>query len=159
MKKIFIFLLVMTMCLTLTACKEEPKKEAKWPEETFFSSLPVPSDKIEKMTTDKKDDTHTEYSVYVKEFNYDNFYEYITKLENLGFNYEFYENSVPSDSANLSDKTETSWGANNGKIWIRALWRSNENTYYTDYNLQLIFNNYDYLIPVGSQNNEKEENQ
>lgn len=149
MKKILVCIMIFMMTFTLTACKEEKKQEElKWPEETFFDSLPAPSKNIDKITKDEKNDTQAEYSVYVNTYEYKEFYEYITKLEKLGFNYEFYKNSVPSDDKNLTDKTETSWGANNGEIWIRALWRSDKNTYYNGYNLQLIFNNYDYLKPV-----------
>lgn len=143
-------ILFIAVSFTITLCYEILDQEVvwKWPEETYFSSLPVPSEKIDKMVDSKKNDTKTEYSVYVNVYDYTQFYDYITKLEKIGFNYEFYKDSVPATLDKLADKTETSWGANNGKIWIRALWRSNDNSYYNGYNLQLIINNYDYLKPI-----------
>ncbi|MBQ4634403.1 MAG: hypothetical protein IJB71_03550 [Bacilli bacterium] len=145
MKKIITCLLLVLSLLIVTGCKDD---KLKWAEETYFDDLPVPCEKIDKMTKSKKTDEYSEYSVYVNDYSYQEFYEYIKSLEEEGFNYEFYETSVPKEESDLNDKTETSWGANNGKIWIRALWRNEENTYYNGYNLQLIFNNYDYLKPV-----------
>lgn len=152
MKKVVRCLLLLVLLISLPACKDQKVNEDKksWPEKTYFDSLPVPSETIDKITKDQKDNTHTEYSIYVNTFTYEEFYNYIKSLEDLGFHYEFFNTSVPENYEDLPDKTETSWGANNGKIWIRALWRGKDNVYYNAYNFQLIFNNYDYLQPIES---------
>ena len=64
MKKILVCIMILMMTFTLTACKEEKKQEElKWPEETYFDSLPAPSKNIDKITKDEKNDTQAEYSV------------------------------------------------------------------------------------------------
>lgn len=157
MKKTLKILFLIVIAISITACGEknnEKKPEKKnsdnnpKTEEVFYETLPSPSDKIDHVDKNEKTDTKTEYIMYVNEYSYNDFYNYITKLEELGFHYDFYKECVPKEESKLIDKTETSWSANNGKIWIRASWRSNENQYYTDYNLQIIFNNYDYLLPL-----------
>ncbi len=140
-------LLLFTM-LSLTACGESEVVEPTWSEKTFFDTLPVPAEKVDKINKDEKNAKYSEYSIYVNSYDYAKFYEYISKLESLGFHYEFFTTSVPEKIDSLTDKTETSWGANNGSIWIRALWRSDKNIYYNGYNFQLIFNNYDYMKEI-----------
>ena len=161
MKKVFKIMVLVLVLFSLVGCeKEEPKKEQekKTPNETtekkYYEDLPMPTDEITRIDKNFKTEDKIEYIMYVNDYSYDKFYEYIMKLEKIGFHYEFVSDSVPDNASKLYDKTETSWAANNGKIWIRASWRSNKNQYYTDYNLQLIFNNYDYLLPIEELNKE-----
>ena len=129
MKKIFKIFLFVLVIFSLTACKdnnanntnnEVSKKDA------FYESLPLPSDKIDKTVKNEKLQGKIEYIMYINDYSYAKFHDYIISLEKLGFNYEFVKEAVPEKVNDLQDKTETSWGANNGKIWIRALWRSKE---------------------------------
>ena len=147
MKILFFFFIT----ISITACGEKKANEntndnnIKQEEKEFYEILPMPSNNIDKTIKNEKDNNQIEYILYINNYSYENFYNYIMKLEQLGYHYEFVNDSVPNSYDLLHDKTETSWSANDGKIWIRALWRSNENAYYSNYNLQLIFNNYNYI--------------
>ena len=143
MKRITQVLFLVLLMVFITACKESAPNVG-----TFFESIPMPSAKINNVTKSEKADSKEEHIIYVNNYTYEDFYKYVMSLEELGFNYAFIKDYVPENKENLYDKTEASWGANNGKIWIRALWRDKDNIYYKGYNLQLIFNNYDYTIPI-----------
>ena len=142
MKKVVKVLFVVFLMMVITACKKAPNKG------TFFESIPMPDSEIEEINKIEKKNGKLEYILYVKDFTYEEFYNYIMSLEKLGFNYAFLSETIPEDMEKLPNKTEASWGANDGKIWIRALWRSKDNIYYDKYNLQLIFDDYDYMKPV-----------
>jgi len=131
----------------LTACNENVEEENEEPK-LFYETLPMPSEKFDKTVKNARNEERAEYILYVKEFSYQKFYEYIMSLEKLDFNYKFVNESVPKKQSDLVDSTETSWAADNGEIWIRAQWRSKDNQYYSGYNLQLIFDNYDYIKPL-----------
>jgi len=140
-----IFLIIAICLLMVVGCKEKNDyNNQKWEEETFFKEVAVPKGEVSKFNQDLNEDGKQNYSVFVNDFSYEKFYEYIMALEKDGFHYEFVDESVPEDINKLSDKTETSWRANKGNVYIIANWRSKDNTYYTGYNLQLLFYNYDY---------------
>lgn len=165
MKKTLKILLLFVIAISMTACgekkKEEPKKKdnnnteekevdsgsAKEWQGAYYNELPLPEN-VDHVDKNKKGEDKTEYIMFVGEYSYDKFYEYIMKLEKLGFHYEFVKECVPKNEKDLIDKTETSWAADNGKIWLRISWRTKENQFYSDYNMQIIFNNYDYLLPL-----------
>ena len=147
MKKVFNFLLLIVAILTISACgKKQPAEPEK--EKLFYEHLPMPSETIDKTTKSVRDKNHTEYILYVSNYSYEQFHAYIAELEKLGFNYSFFKETVPEKQEMLSDKTETSWAANNGSIWIRAQWRDESNVNFKGNSLQLIFDNYDYLKPI-----------
>lgn len=149
MKKVLKLFSILLIVFVITACGEKKEKVYKWEMESFFSKLPAPAEKVsDMMQFDKDGKGKTEYVVYVNEYTYEQFYTYIKQLEDRGFNYGHFLTNIPAHKEELNDKTETSWGADKDGIWIRALWRSNENANYSTYNLQLIFNNYDYLQPI-----------
>jgi len=126
----------------------ENLQKYSWKEKSFFSNVAAPSDSIDKFNQDYNKDGKEIYSVIINDYSYNDFYNYIMTLENEGFNYEFVNEYIPKDISLLSDKTETSWSANNGNIYIIAIWKSKENTYYDGYNLHLLFYNYDYTISI-----------
>lgn len=143
------WLLILLMCVVLVGCKDEKSgladyPEKDWEEKTFFDSVYVPDGIVNKLNQDYNDNGKENYTVLVNDFDYDKFYEYIMALEADGFKYEFVNEYVPKDINKLSDKTETSWSANKGDIYIIANWKSKDNAYYNGYNLQLLFYNYDY---------------
>lgn len=151
MKKILKIFGILLIVLTITACGKNKEKEKiySWTTETFFSKLPAPAETVSDMIQfDKDKKGKQEYVVYVNEYSYKEFYTYISQLEKRGFNYEHFEANIPARQEELKDTTEVSWGAKKDDIYIRALWRSNDNANYRGYNLQLIFNNYDYLQPI-----------
>ena len=55
MKKIITCLLLVLSLLIVTGCKDD---KLKWAEETYFDDLPVPCEKIDKMTESKKTDEY-----------------------------------------------------------------------------------------------------
>lgn len=144
MKKVIIYSLTIFILFLLVGCSNSSKSYKWGDEKTFFDSVPTPSSKIDNLSKDKDVDGKVAYSVFINSFSYDDFYSYIEKLEKNGFHYEFLDDYVPKDINKLADKTETSWAANKGNIYVIANWRSNDNTYYNGYNLQLLFYNYDY---------------
>ncbi len=154
MKKVLKIIFLVFVAISITACdKDKPKqKENDKPEvieeKAYYDYLPRPIAKADRVDKNEKTETKIEYVMYVNEYSYEKFYDYIMSLEKVGLHYEFVNDSVPKDINKLHDKTETSWAGNDGKTWIRASWRSKDNTYYTTYNLQVIFNNYDYLLPI-----------
>ena len=162
MKKLCGLLIAIIAIFTITACQKEEPEETNEPEKEklYYEVLPMPSTKIDKTTKDVKDAERAEYILYVKDYSYKKFYDYIMSLEKIGFHYEFVSETVPESVDKLNDKTETSWAADNGKIWIRAQWRSKDNIYFNGYSLQLIFDNYDYMKPLEpkKEENNKEEN-
>ncbi len=181
MKKTLKILLLFVVAISMTACggdkkekPKEPKKQensndnntnaeveemesgsAKEFKNAYYNELPLPEN-VDHVDKNKKGEDKTEYIMFVGEYSYNKFYEYIMKLEKLGFHYEFVKECVPKNEKDLIDKTETSWAANNGKIWLRISWRSKENQYYSDYNMQIIFNNYDYLLPLEEETKQEE---
>ena len=187
MKKTLKVLFLIMIVISMTACggdkkekPKEPKKQensndnntnteveemesgsAKEFKNAYYNELPLPEN-VDHVDKNEKGEGKTEYIMFVGKYSYKQFYEYIMKLEKLGFHYEFVKECVPKEEKDLIDKTETSWAANNGKIWLRISWRSEKNQYYFDYNMQIIFNNYDYLLPLEEENktvdNQNEEN-
>lgn len=146
MKKMFIIIIVLMMML-IVGCKKDDKvayKDNGWKEKTFFSSVEAPSVSVDKFSEDYNQDGKQNYSVIKNEFSYNDFYNYIMKLEKDGYHYEFVDEYVPKDISKLSDKTETSWTGTKDDVYIIATWRSNDNPYYNGYNLHLLFYNYDY---------------
>jgi len=151
MKKLLKTFGILLIVLSLTACGKTKEKEKiyAWGIETFFSKLPAPAETVSDMIQfDKDKKGKQEYVVYVNEYSYKEFYTYISQLEKRGFNYEHFETNIPPKQEQLADKTEVSWGATKDDIYIRALWRSNDNPNYRGYNLQLIFKNYNYLKKI-----------
>lgn len=151
MKKILKTFGIFLIVITLTACGKNKEKIYTWEKETFFSELPAPApaESVSDMMEFNKDNKDKkEYIIYVNEYSYKEFYTYISQLEKRGFNYEHFETNIPAQQEKLKDTTEVSWGATKDDVFIRALWRSNDNPNYRGYNLQLIFNNYDYLQPI-----------
>ena len=158
MKKILKIAAMVLIMISLTACngKNQEVETGENKVETgenksekvgaYYENLPQPEGKVTKIDKNEVGDGLVEYIVYVDECSYEQLYEYIMSLEKEGFHYDYVNNSIPKDSSKLYDKTETSWAADNGKIWIRVSWRSNESNSYSGYNLQIIYDNYDYLL-------------
>jgi len=150
-------IVIMLVMLLVVGCKDNNKddkevayKDNGWKEKTFFSNVEAPSKNIDKFNQDYSQDGKENYSVVINEFSYNDFYNYIMKLEKDGFHYEFVNEYVPSDISKLSDKTETSWSGSKDNVYIIATWRSNDNIYYNGYNLHLLFYNYDYANMSGN---------
>lgn len=137
-----LFLLIILCMMLVVGCGKYEKND--WGEDTFFNSVYAPNGKISKISKDYSENGKEFYTVLVNDYSYEKFYEYIMKLEDDGYHYEFLDEYVLDEVNKLPDNTETSWRAHKDNIYIIANWRSRDNANYSGYNLQLLFYNYDY---------------
>lgn len=146
MKKIICALLAASLLFCFAGCNKNlggdettvVEKTFTWPEDAFFKDIPAPGGKI-KNFNDSKNDKGYIYEISVDEIDYEEFCEYIAKLEGAGFG--IYKSS-PLSSLETEDVLpekpadgiyNATWSGNRRGVYVAAFWYGDE--YYEKYDL------------------------